>query len=239
MATASTARLADRVADQLSERLRQGEWRPGERLPTEHQLSDHYGVSRPTLRSALGQLESLGLTVTRHGLGTFATVAHEEIRADLRRLDSLSATIASYGLASEMVYRSRLIRPARAQEKEKLDLPARAVVLATERALTASGTVVGFSYDAIDRRLLPQQFDPGAIVGSLFELLEQQGVVVSTAVTEVHAATGPDIGWGQRPAAAAYVLLSQVHYLDIARPVMFSLTYFIEGRFTFSLIRTR
>ena len=73
----------------------------------------------------------------------------------------------------------------------------------------------------------------------MFELLEQQGVVVSTAVTEVHAATGPDIGWGKRPAAAAYVLLSQVHYLDNARPVMFSLTYFIEGRFTFSLIRTR
>jgi GntR family transcriptional regulator len=105
--------------------------------------------------------------------------------------------------------------------------------------MTASGTVVGFSYDAIDRRLLPPKFDPNTIVGSLFEVLEQQNVVVATAVTEIHAATGSNIGWGKRPAKPTFVLLSQVHYLDSARPVMFSLTYFIEGRFTFSLIRTR
>lgn len=239
MATAPPARLADQVADRLRERLRLGEWRPGERLPTEHQLSDHYGVSRPTVRSALSQLESLGLTVTRHGLGTFATVAQEEIRADLRRLDSLSATIASYGLEPEMAYRSRIIRTARSEERDKLDLPAKSAVVATERALTASGTVVAFSYDVIDCRLLPPEFDPRVIVGSLFEVLEQHGVVVATAATEVHAATGSAIGWGKRPANAAYVLLSQIHYLATARPVMFSRTYFIEGRFTFSLIRTR
>lgn len=191
------------------------------------------------MRSALRELESLGLTVTRHGLGTFATVAHEEIRADLRRLDSLSATIASYGLVPGMAYRSRLIRPARAEERDKLDLPATATVIATERALTASGAIVAFSYDAIDRRLLPSDFDPKTIDGSLFEVLEQHDIVVATAVAELHAATGSEIGWGKRPANAAYVLLSQVHYLDTARPAMFSRTYFIEGRFTFSLIRTR
>jgi GntR family transcriptional regulator len=70
-------------------------------------------------------------------------------------------------------------------------------------------------------------------------LLDTYGAHVATALTEVHAASGKEVGWGKRPLKAKYVMLSQVHYLDNARPVMFSNTFFVEGRFTFSLIRTR
>ena len=233
------SRLTDQVASELSDRLRKGEWKPGERLPTEHQLSAEFGVSRPTVRSALGRLESLGLTITRHGRGTFATPAHAEIRADLRRLESLSATIRSSGLEPLMAYRARGVRPATAEERDRLELSERSQVIATDRSLTASGEVVAFSYDAIDRRLLPTDFEVTSLTGSLFEALANNGISVATAVTEIHAASGSDIGWGRRPRNAAYVLLSQVHYQDNARPVMFNRTYFIEGRFTFSLVRTR
>jgi GntR family transcriptional regulator len=235
----SRPNLGDQIAERLSQRLRHGEWKPGDRLPTEHQLGDEYGVSRATIRSALQRLDTVGLTVTKHGLGTFATVDSQEIRADLRRLDSLSATVRSYGLEPGMSYRTRVIRAANPDEARKLDLPDRAEVIATERALTASGTVVAFSYDAIDRRLLPKEFQPSEIEGSLFEVLEQHGNRVTTAVTELHAASGKEIGWGRRPKDTPYLLLSQVHHTGASRPVMYSRTYFIEGRFTFSLIRTR
>ena len=233
------SRLTDQVASQLSDRLRRGEWKPGERLPTEHQLSAEFGVSRPTVRSALSRLESLGLTITRHGLGTFATPAHAEIRADLRRLESLSVTIRSSGLEPQIIYRSRRARTATSEERERLELPGRSQVIATNRSLTASGEVVAFSYDAIDRRLLPADFEVSSLTGSLFEALSDHGIEVATAVTEIHAAAGGNIGWGKRPRNAAYVLLCQVHYQDNARPVMFNRTYFIEGKFTFSLVRTR
>ncbi len=235
----SRPNLGDQIAERLSQRLRNGEWKPGERLPTEHQLGDEYGVSRATVRSALQRLDTVGLTVTRHGLGTFAAVDSQEIRADLRRLDSLSATVRSYGLEPGMSYRTRSIRVANADEARRLDLPAETEVVATERALTASGTVVAFSYDAIDRRLLPLGFEPSTVQGSLFEVLEHHGNRVTTAVTELHAVSGSEIGWGRQPRGTAYLLLSQVHHVDNSRPVMYSRTYFIEGRFTFSLIRTR
>ncbi|HEX5721768.1 MAG TPA: GntR family transcriptional regulator [Acidimicrobiia bacterium] len=232
-------RLTDQVASQLSDRLRRGEWKPGERLPTEHQLSAEFGVSRPTVRSALSRLESLGLTITRHGLGTFATPAHAEIRADLRRLESLSATIRASGLDAQMIYRSRRARAATSEERERLELPERSQVVATNRSLTASGELVAFSYDVIDRRVLPTDFEVSSLTGSLFEALARHGIEVATAVTEIHAAAGGNVGWGKRPRNAAYVLLSQVHYQDNARPVMFNRTYFIEGKFTFSLVRAR
>ena len=60
---------------QLSELLEQeiveGRWQPGFRLPSEPEISSHYGLSRTTIRQALGRLEQEGLIVRRKGQGTF------------------------------------------------------------------------------------------------------------------------------------------------------------------------
>ncbi|MGQ9767650.1 MAG: GntR family transcriptional regulator, partial [Anaerolineae bacterium] len=55
----------------LKELLHSGNYMPGARLPSEHALSEQLGISRPTLREALHQLEEEGLIVRRHGVGTF------------------------------------------------------------------------------------------------------------------------------------------------------------------------
>src|SRR5690625_4293101 len=62
-----TANLRVQLAESLRERLQMGEWHEGDQLPTEAELASEYGVSRSTVRSALQQLETLGLTITRHG----------------------------------------------------------------------------------------------------------------------------------------------------------------------------
>jgi GntR family transcriptional regulator len=60
---------------QLSELLEQeivdGRWEPGFRLPSEPEISAHYGLSRTTIRQALARLEQEGLIVRRKGQGTF------------------------------------------------------------------------------------------------------------------------------------------------------------------------
>src|SRR5690606_8131127 len=69
----ATTTLSESVAADLRRRIAQGEWANGDRLPSEHALSEHYGVSRATIRTALQDLESRGMTVTRRGVGTFVT----------------------------------------------------------------------------------------------------------------------------------------------------------------------
>jgi len=66
------------VASELDVLIRGGHFVAGERLPSERQLASWFGVSRPTIRVALSQLESRGLVVTRSGSGTF--VAEREHR---------------------------------------------------------------------------------------------------------------------------------------------------------------
>jgi len=51
--------------------LQSGKWKPGERIPTESQLEQQFGVSRITVARAVRDLESAGLVERRRGAGTF------------------------------------------------------------------------------------------------------------------------------------------------------------------------
>jgi len=48
-----------------------GRLQSGEKLPSEEELRRHYGVSRITVRNALGRLEQEGLILRDRGRGTF------------------------------------------------------------------------------------------------------------------------------------------------------------------------
>jgi len=231
--------LSGTVADRLRERLERGDWRPRERLPTEHELSAEYGVSRATIRTALRTLESRGLTVTRHGVGTFATAATGAVTADLQRLESISQTITRLGRRPGARFRSIGVRPADAAEAAALLLPTGGPVLSTQREITADGEVVAYSHDLLPRDVLGDAFDARTVTGSLFAVLEQHGVVPVSAVAELHASLGQEIGWAEQPPGTLYLMLEQTHFDAGGRTVAWSRTWFIEGRFRFDLVRVR
>lgn len=70
--------LYDQLVDILTEKI-ELEYRPGDLLPSERELSKYYGLSRTTVRLALQELERLGLVVRQHGRGTF--VADRSVQA--------------------------------------------------------------------------------------------------------------------------------------------------------------
>lgn len=57
------ARLTDQVVEILYDKISRGEIKPGEKLPSEAELSVQLGVARPTVREALSRLLGLGLIV--------------------------------------------------------------------------------------------------------------------------------------------------------------------------------
>jgi GntR family transcriptional repressor for pyruvate dehydrogenase complex len=65
--------LAERIVKELSGEIRRGALRPGDKLPTEAQVVDRFGVSRTVVREALSRLQASGLVETRHGVGTFVS----------------------------------------------------------------------------------------------------------------------------------------------------------------------
>lgn len=63
--------LAQELVAELSEKIRSGEIKRGDKLPTESAIMEEQGVSRTVVREALSRLQASGLVETRHGIGTF------------------------------------------------------------------------------------------------------------------------------------------------------------------------
>jgi len=59
------------IADHMRDAILRGEVREGDRLPSEAELSRHYGVTKMTVRNALQLLQGEGLVVAQHGRGVF------------------------------------------------------------------------------------------------------------------------------------------------------------------------
>jgi len=63
--------LAHALVDDLGEKIRSQQLRPGDKLPPESAIMQTYGVSRTVVREALSRLQAGGLVETHHGIGTF------------------------------------------------------------------------------------------------------------------------------------------------------------------------
>lgn len=66
-------KLSQSVIDQIELLILRGILRPGERLPSERDLSERMGVSRPSLREAIAELEEKGLLARRAGAGIYVS----------------------------------------------------------------------------------------------------------------------------------------------------------------------
>jgi len=92
---ASNLALYRRVKRYISERIEKGRWRPGERIPSEHQLVGTLGVSRMTVNRALRELTEEGVLVRSQGVGTF--VAEQKPLAGLVEVRSITDEIGMAG----------------------------------------------------------------------------------------------------------------------------------------------
>ena len=64
-------KLSHAVVHQIEQLILRGILNPGERLPAERDLAEQLGVSRPSLRTAISDLQDSGLLVSRAGAGIF------------------------------------------------------------------------------------------------------------------------------------------------------------------------
>lgn len=93
-----------------------GDFREGEQIPTEVELSERYNVSRITVRKAVEELVKEGHLVKRQGKGTFVTSA--KIDRKIEHVMGFTAACESNGLSSRsVVTRKEIIQPDAALRK--------------------------------------------------------------------------------------------------------------------------
>lgn len=163
------------VAEELRRRLLtdigSGVLPPGAKLGSERELSEHYGVSRSTLRHVLAALEESGLVrrMTGRAGGTF--ISHAKVERDLSRVVGVPAYLARQGyvagsriLSTEMAAPDEVARAA-------LGLKPGQLVINIRRIRLADGTPI-----SLEHAQFPADRFGGLLErplgGSIYELLE-------------------------------------------------------------------
>jgi GntR family transcriptional regulator, transcriptional repressor for pyruvate dehydrogenase complex len=81
-------RLGEIVAERLGEWISERQLKPGDRLPSEPELSEHFGVARTVIREALSKLKTLGIIEVFQGKGAFvASLPVELLFMKVRKLE--------------------------------------------------------------------------------------------------------------------------------------------------------
>lgn len=109
--------LHRQLSQQLREAIGAGQYRPGDRLPTEPELAAQHGVSRITARQAVMQLVRDGLVVRRQGKGSF--VAEPPVHHDLVDLRGIYDELVARGVnpTTELLDYGEVLPPANVAER--------------------------------------------------------------------------------------------------------------------------
>ncbi len=120
MASVDGLPLYRRIESDLRDRIRAGELAPGAQVETELELMERYGVSRATVRQALGGLIALGTLEVRRGLGTYVSAPRFE--HTIGGFYSFSREIERHGLQPGTTVLELRTEPAPDDVAEALDV---------------------------------------------------------------------------------------------------------------------
>ena len=230
--------LRHRLAEELRERIQSGEWRPGERMPSEPELARRRTVSRSSMRAAITMLEEDGYISRRHGSGTYVT--HQPAPAhDLGRNFGVSSFIASTGQEPGAIEETSGAVPAPAPVADALGVAEGEPVSCLRRVRTASGRRV---VDVTDwcrmEHLGPEEL---AVIahGSIYAALAARGLTVHHGLARL-TPRNADGDLARRlgvPRGTLLLTLDQVDRTADGVAVLVSREHHLAEAFTFSLLR--
>lgn len=220
----------------IEKSIRSGRFAVGTQLPSEEQLSNLLGVSRPTLREAIRALENDGLVQRRRGIGTFVLrAATMENRLDINA--GVTQLIERAGMRPGSVVVKVVEQPATAEEAEALHLAKKAAVLFVERVRTAEDRPVVFSRDVLAAGVItPEPILEG---GSIYVALLEQGIAIHYGLVEIDAVpASPDIAKHLDVQPDAPVLLLRQTDFDVEdNPILLSLEWHVPDAFRMTIYR--
>lgn len=229
------------VRDRILETVR-SRYEAGDRLPSEPDLAEAFGVSRPTIREVLRSLEGDGLVRRVHGVGTFVTrsepIVSSRLDVDLGITEAVSAAHRRLGVQILRVAREQ----APAEIADQLNVPSGTTVLWIERVIKANDVPAAYAIDAIPDEILSAAGDPAYVEGSVYRFLEVDcglhlvgGLAKVTAVTANRRLARL---LGVHP-GDALLRMDQVERTADGRPVLCSSEHYVPQVLDLTVRRTR
>ena len=116
--------LARDLSDRLLESIKNGTFRPGDKLPTESEIIRQQGVSRTVVREALSSLQAYGVVETRQGIGTFVRSSPNpfDFMADPETMTTMRDVLAMMELRISLETEAAGLAAARRTEEQLAEM---------------------------------------------------------------------------------------------------------------------
>ena len=173
-----------RIHGDIRARIQSGELAPGDRVASERQLADRYGVSLMTARHAMNVLEGDGLVERRLGSGTFVAPP----RIHFNRLQGFTEQMAARGERARSRIVSIQVLDDEIEAAARLGLAPGSRLVRLERVRLGGSEPFAFETTYLPEREFPGLARSVRAAGSLFETLRRDhGVEPEYAEEEVDA----------------------------------------------------
>ncbi|MEJ2735323.1 MAG: GntR family transcriptional regulator [Anaerolineae bacterium] len=221
--------------------IEEGAYQPGERLPSENELAAQLGISRPTLREALLNLEQDGIVIRRHGVGTFVAPGYEHrLESGLEHLESVLESAARQGLSIQCHDLHVRDDPATRKLADKLQIEPGTPLLRVDRVLVTDGTPVAYMDDYTLGTILSSADIDDTFNGSVLDLLRQKPDLQVVQVQADIVALNADASLAKKlkvKPGQAVLLLEELLFDQDGKAIEFSRNYFVPEFFRFHVVR--
>jgi GntR family transcriptional regulator len=230
------------VKDEIEDLIAKGEFKPGDQLPSEHDLSKKYGVSRMTLREALRAMEEEGFVAKKQGSGTFVKATSQRIKSILDVNYGVTEMIRNMGFrpgtqemnVEEVFADSHMVKALSIEEGSR--------IVIIERVRTADKIPVAYTLDTIPVTILSNIKDIKDLSESIYDFLQEKcNIVLSSSMARLFSAkaTRKLADKLRVKLNSPLFLLEQTDTDQAGRPVVFSREYFVNDYFDFVIFRRR
>lgn len=179
------------VEDYIKKQISDSELRPGEQIPTEDQIADHFNFSRMTVNKALVNLSDQGYIKRIPGRGSF--VSAPRIEKSVKTNTSFTEDMKQIGLkAGSKLIKYEVLKAGSVPDvMEKLKLSKNDYIHYFIRLRTGDDIPIGISYTYISANVIPA-IDIAALTGSFYDFIDKLGIVRSMIDLEVKAVKSLD-----------------------------------------------
>ncbi|MGN1400040.1 MAG: GntR family transcriptional regulator [Bacillus sp. (in: firmicutes)] len=217
----------------LKEMIDSDQWKAGEAIPSERELSETYGISRMTVRQALTNLVNEGLLYRKKGTGTF--VNDRKVEQILQGLTSFSEDMTERGLKPSSDILSYGTVKASASVASKLGLELGSDVLQIERIRLADNEPM-----ALETAYMPLHLTSGltkeTAKDSIYHYIEDAlGLRIAEAHQELEAiaANERDAAYLQIEPGCPVLKITRITFLDNDKPFEYVKSLFRADRYRF------
>jgi GntR family transcriptional regulator len=231
---ASPVPLYYQLAQNMETAIRSGRLSSGSHLENEINLARQLGVSRPTVRRAIGLLANRGLVIRRHGIGTL--VVPVRVRRPVR-LSSLYDDLKESGQTPATRLLAFETVPAPAEVANALKLSRGTRVLHFERLRLATDQPIALMVNFLPVALEAMVTEDGLKSTGLYRLIRQGGIHLRLASQTIGARSARPRE-ARRPALSAgapLLTMQRISYDDAGQPVEYGSHVYPADRYSFEM----